>query len=287
MFTKRTMTTMPRAAIVGAAAALALIIAGCGATAPTEHPTGGKATPQPSPTAKSTPTPTPAPSLTLAEASSPNFRAQFPLVPCSTLPATLRTEWESLLVGSSVGKCPVPDFISKYVPQNVPVTNYDKAMSQAQANAYGQAFIDTLAWSTMSAYADAPNLLLKVGLGLGPNQPVLNWEQDGARVTSPDPGQDTYPDKIVIIPLTPAQANNIMLNDKATFAIAIGYNQTPYSMTWSAPGQSFSNYVDPPGLDTGTLATNPALGTYFYVDTYINDCAIGTGVGLCQYAGVS
>ena len=278
---KRT-TSIPKLAILGTATVLALAVAGCGGA--TQTPTGGKSTPKSTASAKATPTP--APSLTLAEASSPTYRAQFPLVPCTTLPANLQAAWRPLLIGSSVGKCAPADYLAKYVPQDVAVTNYDKSMSQAQANTYGQALVDTLAWVMFTTYDDAPSLLNSIGQGQGANLPMLDWEQKGAHITSPAPGQSVFPTKIALIPLTPA-GQSLMLNHNTTFALAVEYNQTPYGMSWTAPGQSFSNASDPPQLFTGTVKTNTALGTYFQVATYSNNCSIGPDVSLCQAAGIS
>jgi hypothetical protein len=259
---------------------LALAVTGCGGT--TARWSGGKATPTPSASA----TTTPAPSLTLAEASSPSYKAQFPLVPCTSLSPALRAAWAPLLIGSSVGKCAPADYLAKYVPQDVTVTNYDKSISQAQANAYGQALVNTSAWVMFTTYDDAPSLLNSIGQGQGPNLPMLQWEQNGAHITSPAPGQSVFPTKIVLIPLTSA-GQSLMLNHNATFALAVEYNQTPYGMSWTAPGQSFSKFSDPPQLFTGTVTTNAALGTYFQVATYSNDCSIGPDVSLCQAAGIS
>jgi len=279
----RARIAIPKLTVIGAATALALVVAGCGGT--TQTPTGGRATPKPSASAKatSTPTATSAP-LTLAEASSPSYTVKIPLVPCSTLPANLQTAWGALLVGSSVNKCAPVNYLTTDVPQNVTVTNYDKSMTQAQANAYGQAMVTTLAWVTFAAYDDAPNILLAIGQGTGANQPMLQWEQSGAYVSSPDPGQDTFPYKIVILPLTSTEAT-IMANPEATFVIAVDFNQTPYGITWTKPGQSFTNYSNPPRLFTGTIKASPVLGTYFQVASYDNDCAIGPAVSLCQAAG--
>ena len=261
------------------ALALAAIIAGCGGTTPT----GGKPTPKPSASAKASPTPA---ALTLAEASSPNYTAKFPLVPCSTLSPAAQSAWGPLLAGSSVGKCAPANYLATDVPQGVTVINEDHAISQAQANAYGQALVNTLAWYNFGVYDDALPLINQIGQAGGALYPVYQWLQAGGRFTSPSPGQEVFPEKIYLIPLTPSE-QKVMLNTTATFALITSYNQTPYSGVWTPPGQSFTNYSTTPQVFTGSIRTSPALGTYFAVAVYSNDCAIGPDASMCQSVGVS
>lgn len=265
----------------GAATALALIVAGCGgASTAVQHPTGGKATPKPTATA------TPAPSLTLAQASSPSYTLKFPMVPCTTLPLAAQNDWQPLLAGSSVGDCPPSNYLQTDVPQNVTVDNYDKSISQTQANAYGQALINTLAWLTYAAYDNAPALMNQIGQAGGPNYPMYQWLLAGAKVTSPAPGQEVFPDKVLLIPLTASQ-RTLMKNPGASFALITEYNQTTWSVTWTPPGSSGTGGYSPPQVFTGAIATSPVLGSYFLVNTYSNDCAIGPDVPMCQSYGVS
>lgn len=268
-----------RLAVAGAATVLAIAVAGCGGATATHKPTGGKPTPKPSPTS------TPTPSLTLAEASSPSYTVKVPMVPCATLSQAAQSAWQPLIAGSSVGKCAPADYLQTDVPQNVTVVNKDSAITQSQANAYGEALVTTLAWLNYAAYDDAPALLNQIGQAGGPNYPMYQWLEAGARVTSATPGESAFPERIVLIPLTPSQAN-LMLNKNATFALLTQYNQTQYSVTWTSPGSSGSGNSTPQ-VFTGAIATNPVLGTYFQVNTYGNDCASGVLVGICQPYGVS
>lgn len=268
-----------RLAIAGAATVLALAVAGCGGATVTHKPTGGKPTPgQPGMA-------TPPPPLTLAEASSPSYTVKVPMVPCTTLSQAAQSAWAPLIAGSSVGKCAPADYLQTDVPQNVTVVNKDSAITQSQANAYGEALVTTLAWLNYSEHDDAPALLSQIRQAYGANYPMYQWLESGAQDTTSDPGQAVFPSKIVLIPLTASQAN-LLLNKNATFALLTQYNQTQYSFTWTPPGQSGS-LASTPQVFTGAIATNPVLGAYFQVSTYSNDCAIGPDVGMCQSYGVS
>jgi hypothetical protein len=269
----------PTLTVAGAATVLAVAIAGCGGATATQKPTGGKPTSKPAATA------TPAASLTLAEASSPSYTVKVPMVPCTTLSQAAQSAWQPLIAGSSVGKCAPADYLQTDVPQNVTVVNKDSAITQSQANAYGEALVTTLAWLNYAAYDDAPALLNQIGQAYGANYPMYQWLEAGARVTSAPSGEMVFPEKIVLIPLTASQAN-LLLNKNATFALLTQYNQTQYSFTWTPPGQSGS-FASTPQVFTGAIATNPVLGAYFQVSTYSNDCAIGPDVGMCQSYGVS
>jgi hypothetical protein len=261
---------------------LAIVVAGCGSTV----------SPRPQP--KATPTAKAhvgkaTGGLTLAQATSPNFNVEFPLVPCSSLSA-LGQAWESsgLLAGSVVGKCPPADFLSKFVPTKVVAVNLDSSLTQAQANAYGQAMVNALGWANWAEEDDAPSVLTALGQSVGGMAGVYQELVAGTHGVGATPGSGAYPNRVAILKLTPAEAT-MMAAPGATFAIAIGYVQEPYSTLVQYPGQSPKTVTAPamtPAIYTGSIATSPLLGTYFKVTSLATDCSTGAAAGLCTIAGV-
>lgn len=276
--------------LVGLAGALGLIIAGCGANAPVIH--NPKPASHASATAKapgSKPTPKPA-GLTLAEASSPKFEVQFPVVPCNTL-GQLGNEWESsgLLGGSTIAECPPANFLTNWVPTIVPVKSEDSAISQAQADAYGRALMRTFAWSNWAAAADTPVMLQTIGQATGPDAPYLQMILNGFRLFGSTRGSAAYPSSITLIPLTSPEASQ-MADPGAKFALVVQYPQVGYSFQSQYPGKPVTTtHASPrtPGIYDGSVVSSPELGNYFKVASFATNCSVGPVADLCSLAGAS
>jgi hypothetical protein len=175
------------------------------------------------------------------------------------------------------------------VPQNVTVTNGDPSISQAQANAYGQALMMTLEWLRWSSVADAPQVTTTIGQAGGALAPDYQNEVAG-NVNELDGihGSSVWPQQITLIPLNSA-SQAIMDNTSDNFALVVSYPQDSYSLTQIISGKSQVTSVTPnsPAIYTGAIATNPVLGSYFQVDIYTPNCSSASAAGLCQSAGAS
>lgn len=130
---------------IGLGVVLASTLTACGGAAVVhQRSTATKATPKA--TASVAPTPS-GNGLTLAAVNALNYKVHFPTTPCQTLPNNIQEEWLPLLAGSAVGMCAPPNFIASEVPAHIQVINDDPAMPQARANAYGEAYAVTSAWT--------------------------------------------------------------------------------------------------------------------------------------------
>ena len=268
--------------IVGLAGALALAIAGCGGTA------AGHA---PKPAPKSSAKAPVSSGLTLAEASSPTFNVLMPVVPCTTQDAYGQA-WESsgLLAGSPVAECPPTDFLTKWVPTVVPVTNNDPSQfTQAQADAFGRALMVTFAWADWASFSDTPAVLTTIGQGTGPDAPYLQMILNGFRATGGMRGSAEYPSSITLIPLS-GSGSTLMADPSAKFALVVSYPQVGYSFQSNYPGKPITTTQAAPrapGIYDGTIAVSPELGTYFSVATFADNCSVGPAAGLCASAGAN
>ena len=279
---KRNLQTMGLLGVIGA---LGLAIAGCGAPAVTHN---SKPTPKATATTHTT---KPSGGLTLAEASSPNFTLSFPLVSCGSL-GVLGQNWESsgLLANSPVAECPPADFLTKWVPTVVPVTNEDPShFTQAQADALGRALMVTFAWSNWAAYDDTPAVLTTIGQATGPDAPYLQNILAGFRMVGSVPGSAGYPSSISLVPLTGSEPG-LMADPSASFALVVSYPQRGYSFNYEYPGKPLTTWKSgprTPGIYDGALASSPELGTYFAVASFADNCSIGPVAGICAAAGAS
>lgn len=270
---------------MGLAGALALVIAGCGgATAVTHQHKITKTS-----THKVVKTPASS-GLTLAEASSRNYITKYPLVNCDTLSPAAQAAWAPLLAGSRIGECAPADYVAKDVPTlGVHVVNRDPSLTQAEANAYGRALLATFGWAGWTSAADAPAVMSVIGQAGSQYTSYIQLLDQGGTLVSPVPGIAAIPDQLVILPLTKADMP-IMANPKENFAIVALY--APFTLryqyvdpsTASPPFPLTGDSPNNPGIYTGTIATSPVLGTYLSVDTYSNDCSIGSASGLCDLA---
>jgi hypothetical protein len=165
-------------------------------------------------------------------------------------------------------------------------------LSQAEAKAYGKAFIASMAWMDWSMSEDAPSVLVTLPLNTALSG-VYEMEEDGGTLTSSVPGVDAYPNQIVLYPLTKSDQTS-MANTSQSFAVAVSYAAaSSYPYKWKESGStppfplSGHSGAQTPGIFTGTLASNSILGTYFKLDTFDFDCSSGPDLGICQAAGVS
>jgi hypothetical protein len=257
------------------------LIAGCGTTPATYH----KPTPKPS---ASTSAKT-SKGLTLAEASSASYKVSFPLVNCSTLSAAAQAAWAPIEIGSQINQCAPTDFLTQDVPQHVTVTNEDPSISQAKANAYGQALVNTSAWDTWAEYADAPALLTALGQNTGDNAPVYEALASGFRELGSMTGNSVYPNSITLVPLSSTD-QTILGDTKVNFALVVTYVQKSYTDTGQFPGQAVKSATAPPatpGIYAGAIVATSVLGAYFQTSSSSENCSSGPSPGICQAAGAS
>jgi hypothetical protein len=263
--------------------ALGLVAAGCGSTVPVHR----HSTPTPLASAKATPKASTG--LTLAQASSHSYTVSFPLVNCSTLSTAAQAAWGYLMIGSPINECAPASFLAKDIPQHVTVINDDSAISQSKANAYGQALVNSLAWFFFAYHGDDPAILPVLGLSTGNNALVYQALASGYRMIGTSQGNAVFPNSITVVPLN--SSNQTLLDStKNTFALVVSYGQQPFSITGQFSGQAAKTTPNPantPSIFDGTIVSSVALGNYFQVDTYSDNCASGPTSGICQAAGVS
>lgn len=263
---------------------LAVAAAGCGSRTPVIS----KPTPSPAASASAKVRSRSA-QLTLAEASSSSFTVQYPLVNCNTLAASDQSAWIPLLAGSTFGKCAPVSVLKKDIPQNVPVTDDDPSMSQAQANRYGEALMVMFFWSNWAAYDGAPGVLTTVHQAAGPDAQYYADVAGGQYASGSVPGYAAWPNQITLVSLNSADIV-AMSNPSENFALVVSYSGEPYTSHWTVPGQAtktLTGLTRDPGIYTGTIASNAVLGTYLQVDTFGDNCSIGPAAGICQAAGAS
>lgn len=273
---------------IGMGAVLASTIAACGGGAVVhQHSTGGKATPKP--TAKASPTPS-GNGLTLAMVNELNYLVHFPAISCNTLPKNIQQEWLPLISGSSVGMCAPENFVATAVPTNIQVVNDDPAMSQAQANAYGEAYATTMLWIWWAWEYDAPGVLNALGLQGGVATQELQAMQNGYRVYGNVPGYAVFFNKLYVVPLNSAEqtamggaTENFALvatsvQHAATVTLRLNSSQAPHATTVPA---------GTPSVSSGTITANPVLGKVFSLTNSFANCTTGATAGICAAAGVS
>ena len=267
----------------GLAGALALAIAGCGGTAVSHAP---------KPTPKASAKAPVSSGLTLAEASSPNYVQRYPLVNCGTLSRGAQADWALLLAGSRIGECAPASYQTQDVPTlSISVVNHDPSMTQAQANAYGRALLVTLGWAGWTSAADAPALMTAIGQANYQDASYIQLLDQGGTLASPVPGIAAWPNRLVIEPLSKTDLP-LMANPTEKWAIIAEY--APYTLKYqysvpagvTLPFPLTGESPNTTAIYTGTIATNPVLGSYLQVDTYSNDCEIGAAAGICALPGV-
>ncbi len=273
---------------IGLGVVLASTLTACGGAAVVrQHSSATKATPKA--TASVSPTPS-GNGLTLAAVNALNYKVHFPTIPCQTLPNYTQEEWGPLLMGSSVGVCAPPNFIASEVPAHIQVINDDPAISQAQANAYGEAYAVTQAWMWWAYENDALGVLSAVGIQGGSMEQVIRGMQNGYRVYGALPGYVVFFNKMYLVPLNSAgqtamggATENFALIEtevqhSSTATIRMNSSQTPHAVT-SPPS--------PPGIVSGRIANNPVLGQVFVVTNLSDNCTTGATASICAEAGIS
>ncbi len=281
-----------RTFLVAIPISLALALAGCGGAASTG---GHGSNPKPAPSSHASPgtTPTPAPTpasngLSLAAVSSASYKPSFPGVTASQVPSSYYTAWQAYVAGDYHNTVPSPTFLATTVPSNFTVKNDDPALTQAQANQIGRAYLDTSAWTYWGYYYGAPQLVSAVGMS-GTNSTAFSYLQQGYRIQVTN-GNSVFPTQMVIVPLSSTEKSQ--LQTSTDFALVTVLNTTPQTLYLvNASGQSQTVVESGSELATvfiytGSVASDNTLGLYFKVVSSTANCST-LGAPECAAAGVS
>lgn len=133
-------------------------------------------------------------------------------------------------------------------------------------------------------------MLNALGLQGGVATQELQAMQHGYRIYGPVPGFAVFFNKLYVVPLNSAgraamggATENFALiatsvQHSATVTVRMNSSQAPHPITIPA---------GTPELSSGTVTSNPVLGTVFsYTDTFGN-CTTGATASICAEAGIS